>query len=161
MLKSISLRLVLLTLLSSCIPDSITTNSTTSYRTTTSYVSSNTIIRPTTSNVRINSNYTLYYDYYAYVIGGINYDAYWPKLTITNTSSSYATISFKYSFYVCGYRQTSTSLNKTVNYFAPKGTSYWEMSENDSLVIPSTNTCNGSVITASNVDFDWTVISVY
>ncbi|MFZ9139558.1 MAG: hypothetical protein ACO207_03835, partial [Bacilli bacterium] len=72
-----------------------------------------------------------------------------------------ATISFKYSFYVCGYRQTSTALNKTVNYFAAKGTSYWEMSENDSLVIPSTNTCNGSVITASNVDFDWTVLSVY
>jgi hypothetical protein len=115
---------------------------------------------PSLDNVKIESNYTLNYDYYALVIGGSYYDAYWPELTIVNSSNSSATISFKYSFYVCGVRQTSSSLNRTVNYFAPKGTSVWEMPDNNAMVIRSDARCSGNLILASDVDFDWTVLSV-
>ena len=116
---------------------------------------------PNTSNVIIDSNgSTLYYDYFAYVYSGVNYDAYWPELKIVNASNADATISFKYSFFVCGVRQTSTSLNKSVSHSAPKGISYWEMSENDSLVIRSTDTCGGAVIDVNDVDFEWTILAV-
>ncbi len=116
---------------------------------------------PNTSNVIIDSNgSTLYYDYFAYLYSGINYDAYWPELKIVNASNANATISFSYSFYVCGYKQTASSLNKTVNLYAPKGISYWEMNEDDSMLIESIDTCGGSYIDVNDVDFEWTVLSV-
>ena len=116
---------------------------------------------PSIENVTINSNYTMNYDYFAYQYNGIYYDAYWPKLEINNSSNSEATITFRYSFYVCGYRQTSAGLNKTVSHFSPKGKSYWLMNESDSIVIPSDATCGNDYITVSDVDLDWTVLSVY
>lgn len=116
---------------------------------------------PDTTNVTISNDYTLYYDYYAYYIGSTAYDLYWPELKISNSSNSDATISFRYWFTVCGVRQTSSGLNKTVNFFARKGTTYWEMNLDNSMTIRSDYTCGGSLIDANDVDFYWTVLSVY
>ena len=136
MAKTFSLGLVFLAILNACSP-------------------------PSTTNVIIDADgSTLYYDYYAYLDSGVDYDAYWPELKIVNASNADAMISFNYSFYVCGYRQTASGLNKTVNQYAPKGISYWEMSEDDSILIRSTDTCGGSYINVGDVDFDWTVLSV-
>ena len=169
MIKVFGIGLVVLSILSTCsAPDSSSASMNSSTRpysssTTTVIVSSNPtpFVSPNTTNVIISSSgSTLYYDYYAYVFGGEDYDAYWPRLKIMNSSSRAATISFRYSFYVCGYKQTDSSLNKTVSHYSPRGTSYWEMSEANSLVIRSTDTCGGSVIDVSDVEFTWTVLSV-
>ncbi len=136
MSKAFGLSLVFLAILNSCLP-------------------------PNTSNVIISTNEsTIYADYYAYVFNGLDYDVYWPELKFINSSNSDATISFKYSFFVCGVRQSNVGLNKSVSHFAPKGSSYWEMSENDSLFIRSTDTCGGALIDVNDVDFEWTILAV-
>jgi hypothetical protein len=115
---------------------------------------------PSTDNVTISNDYTLYYDYYAFSIGSTWYDVYWPELKITNSSNADSTISFRYWFTVCGVRQTSAGLNRTVNYFAKKGTSYWEMNLDNSMTINSNYACGGNLVDASDVDFYWSVLSV-
>jgi hypothetical protein len=115
---------------------------------------------PSMENVTISNDYRMRYDYYAYRILNVDYDIYWPILEINNESNREATITFNYSFYVCGIRQTSSSLNKTVNYLAPKGISNWELDLNSRMTIRSDATCNGRLITVSLVDFDWEVVSV-
>lgn len=115
---------------------------------------------PSLENVMINNIYTMNYDYYAEVISGDYYDAYWPELEITNSSNSEAVVVFKYSFRVCGIRQTASGLNRTVTYYAPKGKSNCEMNYDNSMILRSNATCSGSLIFVDDVDFEWTILSV-
>jgi hypothetical protein len=134
-MKFLNYSLVLLSIFSSCAPPSI-------------------------ENVTISDNYTMYFDYYAEVFSGIDYDAYWPELEVNNLSNSEATVIFSYSFKVCGIKQTATGLNRTVTYYAPKGMSYWEMDYDNSMIIRSDARCSGSLVMVEDVDFSWTILSV-
>lgn len=115
---------------------------------------------PSTENVRISENYTMNYRYNEYY-SGTYYDTYWPTLNLTNESNSAAYITISYSFYAWNVRQTASSLNKTINIYAPQGESTWTMPSSDRAVINSNATYNGNLIDVNDVDFYWTVNSVF
>lgn len=109
---------------------------------------------PTQENVRINDNYTMNYIYGSY------FDTYWPELTIINESKFNAVINFRYSFYVFGTKSTNSELNKSVSLYVVIGSTKWEMPYGDRMMCSTTWSNNGNLIDVSDVDFDWTVLSV-